>query len=762
MIAGGTFIADPSNSESFNSIAKWNGTSWEPLGDGFGGYVYALTLDNEGNLIAGGTFYSNFLHNQRLNYIAKWNGTEWEPISEGFNDSVYTLTLDSEGHLVAGGIFNSTSSNTERMSHVAKWNGSSWEPLGNGLDSAVYSLTLDNEGNLIAGGSFEQADNIASAYLAKWKPPIVNFELIEQSIEESSTSFDLAVQLSEASRHTISIPFSVGAASSINDDYSISASPLTINAGDTEAQLSITIDNDVISESDEKLIINMGSLTNANKGSKTQFTLTITDDDIVEVAVKEGSNELTTSTTIDLGRINIGESLSKTLTVENTGSIDLVLSSISLTGAFNFTDTVSTDLTISANSSVDLTIELSDTSIAGDYTGTLSFTTNDNDEPNFSFSLVGSVTDSNSLSDSDIDNSDNSSDSDNNTENNDDSPDENQTNSEESTGKVHIHSDRYLLGVAGHLAHIKSNPSGINCEYGEGSCTAMFDRGTNVQLELVKIKTADGFSQEDYNITWDGTDSGCAKQSVTMNNGIRCLVKVHGKQGMDYSSGNSNNAGNTTHSTTTENEPVTGQLELLNFSGHSTLNGGEEDVILGFILEGDGTTDVILHADILDAGVMPQLDLNQVIIDEQSIRGDLLKRHQHSENFILEHTVGEGIYTLQMSSLGVKGRGMAGISLKNNQLDLTNLSVRGHLKDFLVLSFIVSGEGTQKARINTRVLSGGVVTELHLLNLSTQQGLVNESIAEGKIIEISAGAYAILLKVIEGEGIGMIEADLVQ
>ncbi|MCV6636599.1 choice-of-anchor D domain-containing protein [Candidatus Albibeggiatoa sp. nov. NOAA] len=455
-----------------------------------------------------------------------------------------------------------------------------------------------------------------------------------------------------------------------------------------------------------------------------------------EIAIKDNTDELSTSATIDLGSTHINGSLSKTLTIENNGSADLVLDSISLTG--NFSSSVNSDITIAANASADITIELSDTSITGDYSGTLSFNSNDDDESSFSLSLTGSVTITRTEEPVESDNND----------------------AEQPTGSTHIHQDRYLLGIAGHLAHIKSNPSGINCEYGEGSCTAMFDRGTTVQLELVKIKTADGFSQNDYNISWEGTDNGCAKQSVKMNKGIRCHVKIYGKQGMDYSSSNSNTGDLTTDSATIESAPD--QLQFLNFSGHSTLRGGAEDVILGFILKGNGTADVVLHADILDEGVMPQLDLNEIIIDEQGIRGDLLKRHQHSENFILEHTVGEGIYTMQMSSISVKGRGMAGISLKNNQLNLTNLSVRGHLKDFLVLNFIISGEGTQKIQVNTQILSGNVVTELHLLNISTQQGLVNENIAEGKTIEVSAGAYAILLKVIRGEGIGMIEADLMQ
>jgi hypothetical protein len=40
---------------SASGIARWNGTTWQPLGTGIGGGVYALTVYN-GELIAGGNF----------------------------------------------------------------------------------------------------------------------------------------------------------------------------------------------------------------------------------------------------------------------------------------------------------------------------------------------------------------------------------------------------------------------------------------------------------------------------------------------------------------------------------------------------------------------------------------------------------------------------------------------------------------------------------------------------------------------------------
>jgi hypothetical protein len=125
-----------------------------------------------------------------------------------------------------------------------------------------------------------------------------------------------------------------------------------------------------------------------------------------------------------------------------------------------------------------------------------------------------------------------------------------------------------------------------------------------------------------------------------------------------------------------------------------------------------------------------------------------------------DKTVEAGAYTIQLSSNGVKGRGMAGITLRNNSLNPTNLSVRGHLKEALVLNFIVNGEGTQKATISSTVLQGQPQTQMTLLNLATSEAIAG-TLASGTTVEIGTGAYAVILETVQGSGIGMISIDLV-
>jgi hypothetical protein len=155
-------------------IAKWNGTTWSPLGSGMGGtfpYVYALTVYNN-ELIAGGQFST--AGGLSTIGIAKWNGTTWSYLGSGgmghtLYPSVFALTVYNN-ELIAGGKFTSVSG--VNVNHIAKWNGTNWLPLGNGVvggvtDTFVSALTIYNN-EMIAGGAFTTAGGVSANNIAKW------------------------------------------------------------------------------------------------------------------------------------------------------------------------------------------------------------------------------------------------------------------------------------------------------------------------------------------------------------------------------------------------------------------------------------------------------------------------------------------------------------------------------------------------------------------------------------------------------------------
>lgn len=77
LYAAGSFTTTPGGAA--NRIAKWNGTSWSAMGNGFAdGYVLAITKYNN-EIYAGGAF--TLTGSTAVTGIAKWNGTAWVALS---------------------------------------------------------------------------------------------------------------------------------------------------------------------------------------------------------------------------------------------------------------------------------------------------------------------------------------------------------------------------------------------------------------------------------------------------------------------------------------------------------------------------------------------------------------------------------------------------------------------------------------------------------------------------------------------------------
>src|SRR5207247_1980432 len=98
--------------------------------------------------------------------IARWNGSTWAPLGTGMLDHVRALAVLPNGDLVAGGYFIAAGGVSAR--NIARWNGSTWAPLGTGVNSEVYALAVLPYGGLAAGGNFTSAGGQVSAYWARW------------------------------------------------------------------------------------------------------------------------------------------------------------------------------------------------------------------------------------------------------------------------------------------------------------------------------------------------------------------------------------------------------------------------------------------------------------------------------------------------------------------------------------------------------------------------------------------------------------------
>jgi len=120
LYAAGTFSLTVSNGIAHN-IAKWNGTSWSmvgtPLTPGLNDEITSLAVSG-GVVYAGGYFTSTHGGNISVNRIAKWDGTSWQAIGAGFGAPVKSLCI-AGNYLYAGGDF--ITSGGIPVQHIGRW-----------------------------------------------------------------------------------------------------------------------------------------------------------------------------------------------------------------------------------------------------------------------------------------------------------------------------------------------------------------------------------------------------------------------------------------------------------------------------------------------------------------------------------------------------------------------------------------------------------------------------------------------------------------
>ncbi len=108
-----------------------------------------------------------------------------------------------------------------------------------------------------------------------------------------------------------------------------------------------------------------------------------------EIGVLDGSTNIVDGTgSVALGSGNVGSTVSKTFTIQNTGNADLTLGTVTVPTGFVLTQAPTS--TVAAGASTTFTVSLN-TTTAGTFSGELSFTNNDADESPFNFALSGTV-----------------------------------------------------------------------------------------------------------------------------------------------------------------------------------------------------------------------------------------------------------------------------------------------------------------------------------------------------------------------------------
>lgn len=169
LVAGGSLaVTTGPHQYTGSAVARWNGTYWSPLGMGLNDLneiVYALAALENGDLVAGGDFTGTF-GGQSLSKVARWDGTTWQPLASGISGAVRSIIEMPNGDIIAGGDFSAAGG--VNVSNIARWNGTSWSAVGSGADMQVNALVALPDTEFVAGGAFQNTGDDAASRVAHW------------------------------------------------------------------------------------------------------------------------------------------------------------------------------------------------------------------------------------------------------------------------------------------------------------------------------------------------------------------------------------------------------------------------------------------------------------------------------------------------------------------------------------------------------------------------------------------------------------------
>jgi len=97
----------------------------------------SINFGLDGLLYCGGDFTS--IGVVAASRVAKWNGSSWTPLGSGLNGACHVLYCAPDGRIWAGGEF-TTAGGLSTPGYAASWNGSNWLPLDIALATATAPI----------------------------------------------------------------------------------------------------------------------------------------------------------------------------------------------------------------------------------------------------------------------------------------------------------------------------------------------------------------------------------------------------------------------------------------------------------------------------------------------------------------------------------------------------------------------------------------------------------------------------------------------
>lgn len=114
--------------------------------------------------------------------------------------------------------------------------------------------------------------------------PTIQWMLGSSSAAENAGTVTVTAALNAPSASSVTLPFSVSGSAATPADFSLASGSITIAAGATSGNASISIVDDALDENDETVVLTMGTPTGATLGTTRVHTLTIADNDLAPAA----------------------------------------------------------------------------------------------------------------------------------------------------------------------------------------------------------------------------------------------------------------------------------------------------------------------------------------------------------------------------------------------------------------------------------------------------------------------------------------------
>jgi hypothetical protein len=250
-----------------------------------------------------------------------------------------------------------------------------------------------------------------------------NIKLVASGTSSSTVGFvtassSVAEGSSGSANHTISVSMDIAPAADVavdiitNDvsatdgsDYTVVLVTLDFLTGDTYPKtmtVDVPISGDTTIEPDETFTADLSLFSGTAILGTTQHTVTITNDDTIEISVEglateivDGDSTPDVSDDTDFGSVDKdGSTVVHTFTIKNTGSLDLTLTDaspyVTIGGAhsadFSLTATPSTPISPSGSTTFEITF---DPSTDGLREATISIANDDSDENPYNFNIQG-------------------------------------------------------------------------------------------------------------------------------------------------------------------------------------------------------------------------------------------------------------------------------------------------------------------------------------------------------------------------------------